>query len=160
MGGIGGLKGWGGLSYFVSLGDMPQHYPYFPEMHGYYYFRPYNYVHVPQQQEFVGSYGGDRRDPYSNELFKVIYAEFKATLREKTPEIMPGAGSNVTPLPETLLPETSSPGTSSPGTSSPGISSPGISSPGIRSPGIPSPRQKVPELIPAPRAVELPSTAK
>jgi hypothetical protein len=134
-GGIGGLKGWGGLSYFRSFGDMPPHYPYYPEMHGYYYFRPYNYVHVPQQQEFVGSYGGDRRDPYSHELFKVIYAEFKATLREKTPEVMPGAGSAVTPFPDTLFPETPPAGS-------------------------PSPRQKQPESIPSPRAIELPSPAK
>jgi hypothetical protein len=131
----GGIKGWGCLSYFKSFGDMPPHYPYYPEMHGYYYFRPYNYVHVPQQQEFVGSFGGDRRDPYSNELFKVIYAEFKATLREKTPEVMPGAGSTVTPFPDTVFPETPSAGT-------------------------PPPRQKQPELIPSPRATELPSPAK
>ena len=85
----GGVKGWCGLSCFACAGDMPPHYAYYPEMHGYYYFRPYNYVHVPQQQEFVGSYGGDRRDPYSNELFKVIYAEFKATLRKKLPRSCP-----------------------------------------------------------------------
>ena len=104
MGGVGGVKGWCGLSYFRSLGDMPPHYAYYPAMHGYYYFRPYNDMHVTSQQEFVSSFGGDRRDPYSNEFFKVIYAEFQASLREKAPEIMPGTGPALTPSTDMPLP--------------------------------------------------------
>ena len=114
---------------------MPPHYPYYPEMHGLLLFPTLQLRTRAAQQEFVGSYGGDRRDPYSNELFKVIYAEFKATLREKTPKVMPGAGSAVTPFPDTLFPETPPAGS-------------------------PSPRQKQPESIPSPRAIELPSPAK
>ena len=30
--------------------NMLPHYPYFPAMHGYYYFRPYHHSHVAQQQ--------------------------------------------------------------------------------------------------------------
>jgi len=64
---------------------MIPHYAYYPALHGYYYFRPYNYMHVPRQQEFVTRFGGDARNPYANEIFKRVYAEYKAA--------NPGAGS-------------------------------------------------------------------
>ena len=57
---------------------MPQHCPYYPPMHGYYYFRPYNHRHIPEQQEAVKSYGGDPRNPYSNDIFKRVYAEYES----------------------------------------------------------------------------------
>lgn len=59
---------------------MPQHYPYYPPMHGYYYFHPYHYAHVPAQQAFASQFGVDTRNPYSNDFFKVVYAEYKASL--------------------------------------------------------------------------------
>jgi hypothetical protein len=37
---------------------------YYPESHGYYYFQPYNYQHLPAHQQFVASFGGDIRNPY------------------------------------------------------------------------------------------------
>ncbi len=43
---------------------MPQHMAYFPDSHGYYYFKPYNFQHLPQHQQFVASFGGDTRNPY------------------------------------------------------------------------------------------------
>lgn len=58
-----------------STCNMTQHYPYFPPMHGYYYFRPYNHAHIPRHQMWVESWGGDRLNPYSNEIFQTIYAE-------------------------------------------------------------------------------------
>jgi len=58
--------------------DMGLHYPYFPAMHGYYYFRPYHHSHIPRQQLFVESWGGDRRNPYSNQVFQLVYEQYKA----------------------------------------------------------------------------------
>jgi hypothetical protein len=76
----GALRHWGGAL------DMPQHYPYYPPMHGYYYFRPYNYMHVPTQQAYATQFGVDPRNPYSNDFFKVVYAEYKASLLRSSPE--------------------------------------------------------------------------
>jgi hypothetical protein len=53
--------------------DMPPHIPYQSPWDHYYYFRPYHYLHVPQQQEVVDGWGWDVRNPYSNEMFKDIY---------------------------------------------------------------------------------------
>jgi len=57
--------------------NMPQHYAYFPAMHGYYYFRPYNYTHIAKQQQIAASWGADPRFPYSNEIFKTVYAQYR-----------------------------------------------------------------------------------
>ncbi|MCA9176309.1 MAG: hypothetical protein KDB14_17605 [Planctomycetales bacterium] len=54
---------------------MPQHHRYSAVDHGNYYFRPYNYRHIRVHQEAVTSWGGDPRNPYSNEIFETIYAE-------------------------------------------------------------------------------------
>ena len=54
---------------------MPPHYMYFPQNHGNYYFRPYNYHTILHQQQSVGRYGGDRRNPYDNSLFEQLYEE-------------------------------------------------------------------------------------
>jgi len=56
--------------------NMPQHHRYFPQSHGNYYFRPYNYHTIRFHQDVVTRYGGDRRNPYSNSIFADIYAEF------------------------------------------------------------------------------------
>ncbi len=58
---------------WTSTGDMPQHMPYFPTAHGYYYFRPYNVIHVLQQQEMARRWGLDPRNPYDNRFFEKIY---------------------------------------------------------------------------------------
>ena len=54
--------------------QMFPHYAYYPPMHGYYYFRPYHHSHVPTQQLLVTQWGGDPRNPYSNQVFQAIYA--------------------------------------------------------------------------------------
>ncbi len=76
-------RGWHGGH---GIYDMPQHYPYYPPMHGYYYFHPYHYTHVPAQQAFASQFGADPRNPYSNDFFKVVYAEYKASLLRGAPE--------------------------------------------------------------------------
>lgn len=53
--------------------DMPPHVPYQAPWDHYYYFRPYHYLHVPQQQEVVDGWGWDIRNPYANEMFKDLY---------------------------------------------------------------------------------------
>lgn len=58
-----------------STGDMPQHVPYYPNAHGYYYFRPYNAIHILQQQEMTARIGLDPRNPYDNRFLERIYAE-------------------------------------------------------------------------------------
>jgi len=84
--GPGGAGSWGF--------DMPQHYVYYPPMHGYYYFHPYHYTHVPAQQAFTSQFGVDTRNPYSNDFFKVVYAEYRASL------IRPASEPIGTPPPE------------------------------------------------------------
>jgi hypothetical protein len=65
---------------------MPQHYVYYPPMHGYYYLHPYHYTHVPAHQAFGTRSGVDPRNPYSNDFFKVVYAEYKSSLVRPTTE--------------------------------------------------------------------------
>jgi hypothetical protein len=73
--------------------NMPSPYHYYPDSHGYYYFRPYNFTHVPQHQAFVQSYGGDPRNPYSNVIFQDVYLQVEA--RHAAEEVgPPTAGPN------------------------------------------------------------------
>jgi len=66
---------------------MPQHHRYFPRSHGYYYFRPYNYHSIQFHRDAVTRYGGDPRNPYSNRVFKDIYAEFDLVDGEDVPAL-------------------------------------------------------------------------
>lgn len=66
-----------------SPGDMHQHVPYLAMPKNYYYFRPYQWFHIPEQQAEVTSYGGDPRHPYANREFQEIYQEFE------TPPVVP-----------------------------------------------------------------------
>lgn len=65
--------------------DMPPHIPYQAPWDHYYYFRPYHYLHVPQQQEVVDGWGWDVRNPYSNEVFKDIYEGLNVAEIEDVP---------------------------------------------------------------------------
>ena len=56
--------------------QMHQHYPYYPAMHGYYYFRPYNHSMIPEQQQMAAEWGEDPRHPYANDLFQIVYADY------------------------------------------------------------------------------------
>jgi hypothetical protein len=62
---------------YGSPGDMPQHIPYEAQPHSYYYFRPYNHMHVADQQRQAVEWGLDAQLPYSNSLFDRVYAEFE-----------------------------------------------------------------------------------
>lgn len=107
-GGAGGGYGGAGVGYsgadhprffFNNAGGMPQHYPYYPAMHGYYYFHPYHHAHVPPQQTFASQWGVDPRNPYANDFFKVIYAEVKES-HDQPPEHVPAAPAGPTTLPK------------------------------------------------------------
>jgi hypothetical protein len=65
------------LPWWHSDCDMYPHYPYFPSLHGNYYFRPYGLEQLRRQQQFVASWGGDPRDPYANTVFRRVYQETK-----------------------------------------------------------------------------------
>lgn len=73
-------RGWGGRCCGPcschSTCDMYPHYWYYPEHHGYYYFRPYNYTHIFEHQAIVARWGGDPRNPYSHELFHRLYSSY------------------------------------------------------------------------------------
>jgi len=64
------------LKWFSSY-DMPQHLSYYPPAKGYYYFRPYHFLHYQQQASFVTRFGGDPRLPYANEIFDRVYEQYE-----------------------------------------------------------------------------------
>lgn len=57
-------------TYCIGPGDFYPHYPYLPMYHGYYYFRPYNHMHVEGDAVLAAQMGGDPRAPYSVEFLK------------------------------------------------------------------------------------------
>ncbi len=57
-------------------GDLYPHYAYFPQYHGHYYFRPYNYTTVLEQQQWATCAGLDPRNPYSNKVFECVLVDF------------------------------------------------------------------------------------
>jgi hypothetical protein len=63
---------------------MPQHHAYFPVLHGYYYFRPYHPSHIPLHQQRVAGWGEDPRNPYSNDIFRRVYADYWAERSSQT----------------------------------------------------------------------------
>jgi hypothetical protein len=65
---------------------MYPHFPYRVEPQGYYYFRPYNWFHIPAHQGQVQAYGGDPRHPYANTLFRDVY---RAAEQEAVPLPVP-----------------------------------------------------------------------
>ncbi len=84
----GGVRGCGGphcaqcrgsfcWDWWISPCDMVQHSPYYPAMHGNYYFRPYNAYRILQHQQAAVAWGEDPRNPYSNDVFRRVYAKMK-----------------------------------------------------------------------------------
>jgi hypothetical protein len=94
-----GAMGRGRFRLLNDDGGMPPHYAYYPAMHGYYYFCPYHPMHIINHQAMATQWGMDPRNPYANDFFKVVYAEYKTAqgaspiLQEGSPEQIP------TPLP-------------------------------------------------------------
>ena len=67
---------------------LPMHLPYYPSLHGYYYFHPYHPSHIAEHQAFVAQFGVDPRNPYSNDFFQAIYAEYRASQYERIEEVI------------------------------------------------------------------------
>ena len=76
--GCGGCGSGCGSCCLGSTCDMGQRLPYFPPLHGYYYFRPYHHLHVRNHQALVQSWGEDPANPYANRVFQGVYQEAKA----------------------------------------------------------------------------------
>lgn len=83
---------------------MYPHIPYLAEPKTYYYFRPYNWFHIPRQQAEVLNYGADPRNPYANEVFKNIYEGLEIPIVAEQParpaEAVPPPRLNLPALPE------------------------------------------------------------
>lgn len=77
-----------------TTGDMYPHYPYYPQDHGYYYFRPYNYMNVYNHMGQVTALGGDPRNPYSVAMFDPIYEDFY----QQYPRVIEPPAGSVRPL--------------------------------------------------------------
>ena len=58
-------------------GNLHPHLPYEAHPKTYYYFRPYSFLHVQQQQEEAMQWGADPRAPYSNAIFREVYDEIE-----------------------------------------------------------------------------------
>lgn len=93
---------------YWTTGDMHPHYAYYPQYHGYYYFRPYNYTNVLEHKELIVCMGGDRSQPYSVAMFDNIYNDFHQTNPVIEPLIIDKSeisGASQLPLLEELLPQ-------------------------------------------------------
>jgi len=53
---------------WCSPGNMSGHVPWCPCSGTYYYFRPYNWFHIPEHQQEAAFYEGDPRNPYDNRV--------------------------------------------------------------------------------------------
>jgi len=53
---------------WCSPGNLSGHIPCNPCMGTYYYFRPYNWFHIPDHQHEAANYNGDPRNPYDNRV--------------------------------------------------------------------------------------------
>ncbi len=98
------------MNYCMGPGDLHGHYPYYPEYHGYYYFRPYNYEHVLQASAFAAQIGGDPTAPYSVEFLKDAFPL-------ASPEPLPLRNNSTKPqlplLEDLLMPKSEKPNTKS-----------------------------------------------
>jgi hypothetical protein len=53
---------------WCTPGNMSGHIPCNACMGTYYYFRPYNWFHIPDHQQEAANYNGDPRNPYDNRV--------------------------------------------------------------------------------------------
>jgi len=82
----------GKVPHCCSTCNLLPHVEYFPEGHANYYFRPYTFTRLLQQQDQAARMGINPALPYSNEIYDKVYAEFEARKRTETvdPGEMPG----------------------------------------------------------------------
>ncbi|MBA2117878.1 hypothetical protein [Bremerella alba] len=68
-------------------GNMVAHIPYDAYPKTYYYFRPYNMLHIPDQQARAAAWVENPALPYSNRIFDKVYAELEPMLNDPSEEI-------------------------------------------------------------------------
>ncbi len=68
-------------------GNMTPHIPYVAYPKTYYYFRPYNMLHIPDQQARAAAWVENPALPYSNGIFDKVYAELEPVLNAAGEEI-------------------------------------------------------------------------
>lgn len=75
-----------------STCNLRQHVEYFPYAHGNYYFRPYTFSRLLQQQEQAARMAIDPRNPYSNKQFLKVYElmDERVSVEEIQPGEIPG----------------------------------------------------------------------
>lgn len=88
-------------------GNMYQHMPYDTAAMRYYYFRPYNYMHIQVQQAEAVSVGTPAGLPYSNAIFQRVYAEVGAAApaAETVPAPMESEAPPAPPAPGAPAPD-------------------------------------------------------
>jgi|GEM_PF-4048236 len=87
--------------------NMPLHFAYFPDTHGYYYFLPYHHDHIDRHIGLISVLGGDKRAPYSSAYFAKFYTDVlgvDAKRPQKLPNLRPTSDAvNELPTLEELL---------------------------------------------------------
>jgi hypothetical protein len=68
------------------IGDLHQHYPYQSHPTTYYYFRPYNHLHVRDKATQAEGLGAHPKVPYSNALFQDAYQVVEAQFAPVQPK--------------------------------------------------------------------------
>lgn len=88
------------------------HIPYIAEPKNYYYFRPYNWFHIPEHQREVMNHlpPGDPRNPYDARFMQDIYLQIEEKYGDL--EVLPGSAndSGASPQDTLPLPRTNGPG--------------------------------------------------
>ena len=70
-----------------------------PRVWGYYFFRPYNYTLLAEQQAEIAAMGGNPIQPYDNRFFQRIYQEVEALpAASPVPEPYPVPPPSVPPV--------------------------------------------------------------
>ena len=77
------------LDWLISPCNMYPRIEYWPKDHGYYYFRPYNMVHVCIQRDLAASWGEDPRNPYDHQVFDRVYQALNAEEAAKAETLPP-----------------------------------------------------------------------
>ena len=72
-----------------SPGDLTTHLPYYPSLHGYYYFRLYSLNYLRQQQAAAARWGGDPRNPFAVDFLERAQQEYAPRDTPLPPEVIP-----------------------------------------------------------------------
>jgi len=90
--------------HFHTTGDMYPHFPYYPEHHGYYYFRPYNYTNVLKHRVQGLQLGVNPGNPYSVSMLDPLFDQVALTNmgHDDDYDMLPLQGTSLPDLEEVL----------------------------------------------------------